>query len=161
MTEHMNQSVPISSSPTAKAKSAIQRSVVALLDELAPERVLTRAEQLPGRVEQHRTPTGCILQTTSFAVSVSWFAEPTKDAALGELHVILWRGTVTRRGQAKNEKGATIVSELVLRPIDPPAEDTLWRTTDGSRFDTVSLVAKCLSLLEGPSVVERDVIPER
>src|SRR2546428_10195094 len=116
-----------SASPTTKAKNAVQRSVTALLDELAPERVLKRVEQLPGTVEQHRTPTGCVLQAATAAVSVSWFADAGNDAVLGELHIIVWRGTVTRRGAPKSRKGATIVAELVLRPIEPPADDCIWR----------------------------------
>src|ERR687895_348346 len=87
-----------SSSPSAKAKNAVQRSVTALLDELAPERVLKRVGEVQGPVEQHRTPTGCVLQAADCAVSVSWFSEATKDSALGELHILVWRGKVARRG---------------------------------------------------------------
>jgi hypothetical protein len=147
---------PWSPSPTAKSKNAVQRSVTALLDELAPERVIRRVDHLPGPVEQHRTPTGCVLQTTTAALSVSWFTDATKDAPLGELHVILWRGTVARKGATRSRKGATIVTELVLRPIEPPADDFLWRATDGSQFDTASLAAKCLALLEGQVGVRAD-----
>lgn len=151
MTDPAKPASPWGASPTVKEKNAVQRSVTALLDELAPERVLKRVDHLPGPVEQHRTPTGCILQTTASAVSVSWFAEPGTDAPLGELHVILWSGTVARRGMASDRKGARIVSELVLRPIEPPSEDCVWQATDGSRYDTASLAARCLSLLAGTS----------
>ena len=42
-----------------------------------------------------------------------------------------------------------MVADLVLRPIEPPAADAcLWEATDGSRYDTASLAAKCLALLE-------------
>jgi hypothetical protein len=134
--------------PTAKAKSVVQRSVTGLLDELAPERIVRRVDQLPGPVEQYRTPTGCVLQTAAFALSVSWFAEGTKEAPLGELHVILWRGTVARRGATRSRKGATIISELILRPIEPATEDCVWRAADGSQFDTASVAARCIALLE-------------
>jgi hypothetical protein len=110
--------------------------------------VLKRVEQMPGPVEQHRTPTGCVLQAAAAAVSVSWFADAGDDAVLGELHVIAWRGTVTRRGAPRSRKGATIVAELVLRPIEPPADDCLWQATDGTQYDTASLAVKCLALLE-------------
>ena len=134
-------------SPSAKARNAVQRSVTALLDELAPERVLKRVEQLPGPVEQHRTPTGCVLQAAAAAVSVSWFPDAGHEAPLGELHVVVWRGTVTRRGVSRSRKGATTVAELVLRPIEPPVDDCVWQATDGTRYDTASLAAKCLALL--------------
>ncbi len=135
-------------SPSAKAKNAVQRSVTALLDELAPERVLKRVEQLEGSVEQHRTPTGCVLQAANAAVSVSWFAEPANNAAFGELHVVVWRGTVTRRGAPRSRKGAMEVAEIILRPIAPPTEECLWQATDGTRYDTAALASKCLALLE-------------
>jgi hypothetical protein len=141
-----------SPAPSAKARAAVQRSVTALLDELAPERVLKRIGRFEGRVEQHRTPTGCVLQAADCAVSVSWFADATKDAALGELHVVVWRGKVARRGAVRSPKGATIIADLVLRPIEPPADDCLWQTTDGTRYDTASLAAKCLALLEAQIV---------
>ena len=135
-------------SPTTKAKNAVQRSVTALLDELAPERVLKRVEALKGPVEQHRTPNGCVLEAATAAVSVSWFAEPSNDAAFGELHVVVWRGKVARRGAAQSRKGATIVAELVVRPIEPPSNECLWQGPDGAQYDTASLAAKCLALLE-------------
>ncbi len=148
MKDSTKPTVPWSASPSAKAKNAVRRSVTALLDELAPERVLTRVDHLPGTIEQHRTPNGCVLQTTSSALSVSWHVDAGKDAALGELHVILWRGVVARRGQTRDRKGATIISELVLRPIEPLTDDCRWQASDGSQYDSSSLAARCLSLLE-------------
>jgi len=148
-------SSPWTGSPTAKARNAVQRSVTALLDELAPDRVLKRIERAPGSIEQYRTPTGCILQAAGAAVSVSWFAEATKDAALGELRVIVWRGTVTRRGGPRIPKGATIVADIVLRPIEPPEAECLWRAADGTQYNTAGLAAKCLALLEEQLGVSR------
>jgi len=138
-----------SSSASAKAKTAVQRSVTALLDDLAPERVLTRVERVPGAVEQHRTPTGCVLQAADCAVSVSWFAAAEEDSPLGELHVLVWQGKVTRRGASPVPKGAKVIADMVLRPIQPAQEDAcVWLGPDGTRYDTASLTAKCLSLLE-------------
>ena len=137
-----------STSPSAKTKNVVQRSVTALLDALAPERVLKRVDQLKGSIEQHRTPTGCVLQATDAAVSVSWFADATEDAALGELHILVWRGKVARRGSPRSAKNATLVTELVLRPIEPPTDDAIWLATDGTRYDTASLAAHTVSLLE-------------
>ena len=149
MTDSSNpKALQWSASPSAKAKSAVQRSVTQLLDELAPERVLTRVTELRGSILQYRTPTGCVLQAADCAVSVSWFADATDEAVLGELHVLVWRGKVARRGNARPPKGATTVAHLVLRPIEPPADECLWQATDGSRYDTTSLAAKCLALLQ-------------
>jgi len=149
MTDSANgRALQWNASASAKAKNAVQRSVTELLDELAPERVLKRVGELKGPVEQHRTPTGCVLQAADCAVSVSWFAEATEEAALGELHVVVWRGKVTRRGHARPAKGAEMVADLILRPIAPPADARLWQGSDGTRYDTASLAARCLALLE-------------
>ena len=107
---------------------------------------MTRGEQIRLPIEQHRTPTGCVLQAPSAAVSVSWFAEAAPDAELGELHVIVWRGTVSRRGSRPER--ATMVKELVLRPIERPLIDCLWRAADGTEYDTSALAAHCVALLE-------------
>ena len=139
-------------SPTTKTRNAIARSVTALLDALAPERAIKRIDELKGSVEQHRTPTGCVLQAASCAVSVSWFPAATEGAALGELDILVWRGKVARRGVPRSPKNATLVTELVLRPIDPPAEDLLWRAADGTQYDTASLAAHTLSMLEAQIV---------
>lgn len=134
--------------PTYKEKGAVQRSVNALLDRLAPEKSLTRGERLPSAVEHHRSPNGCVLQGPEGAVSVSWHADESSGATLGELHIIAWRGVVARRGATRNTKGATIESEMSLGPIEPPEGEDIWRATDGSKYSTVSLAAKCMALLQ-------------
>ena len=135
-------------SPTAKEKNAVQRAVTALLDELAPERVIKRGDRAAMAVEQHRTPNGCVLQAAKAAVSVSWFPEAADDALFGELHIVVWDGVVSRRGSPKRPEGATITKELVLRPVERPRDDTVWRATDGSTYDTATLAAHCLALLQ-------------
>lgn len=134
--------------PTAKERNAVQRAVTALLDELAPERVVSRGERIAVPVEQHRTPNGCVLQAPSVAVSVSWFPDADDDAALGELDVVVWRGVVSRRGAPPRREGATITGELVLRPVESSSGGFVWRAADGKTYDTDALAAKCLSLLE-------------
>ena len=134
---------------TAKEKHAVQRAVDQLLDALAPERTLARADRPGvGTIERHRTPTGCVLQAPTAAVSVSWFADAANDATLGELHIVVWRGVVTRRGTAPRPGGATVVGELVVRPAERPSEDALWRAADGTSYDTDALAARCHELLQ-------------
>lgn len=146
-----------STSPSAKTRNVVQRSVTALLDALAPERVLKRVDYLEGSVEQHRTPTGCVLQAAGCAVTVSWFADASKDSPFGELHILVWRGKVARRGAASGAKNATLITELVLHPIEPPADDCIWQATDGGRYDTASLAAHVLSLLEAQIVADNNL----
>jgi hypothetical protein len=148
MDEPSKPLAPWTASRSAKEKNVVQRAVTALLNQLAPERVLKRGDQLHAGVEQHRTPNGCVLQAPTAAVSVSWFSQAGKDAPLGELHVIVWSGTVSRRGRSANPEGAKVVKELVLRPIEVPVGEFAWRAADGSEFDTASLAARCIALLE-------------
>jgi hypothetical protein len=133
---------------TAKAKNAVQRAVTALLDELAPERVLKRSEQLTAAIEQHRTPSGCVLQAPSAAVSVSWFPGAGNDPVMGELRLVVWRGVVSRRGTPRQRQGATVVSETVFRPIEHRSTDCIWRAEDGTEYDTATLAALCTRLLD-------------
>jgi hypothetical protein len=148
MDQSNNPITPWTASRSAKEKNIVQRAVTALLDQLAPERVLKRDDKLRGSIEQHRTPKGCVLQAPNAAVSVSWFVDAGKQAPLGELHVIVWSGTVSRRGAAANPEGAKVVKELVLRPIEAPVSDLVWRAMDGTEFDTAGLAARCIALLE-------------
>ena len=138
-----------SNSPSTKSKNTVQRSVTALLDSLAPEPLIKQVDRplVPGSVDRHRTPSGCVLQAAECAVSVSWFPAATDVAALGELHVLTWSGKVARRGVPRSLKHATLLSELVLRPIEPPVDDCIWSGA-GVRYDTSSLAARVLSLLE-------------
>ena len=137
-----------STSPTAKEKSSIQRSVTQLLDMLAPERVPKRGETVHRRIEQHRTPTGCVLQAESAAVSVSWFAD-NRGRTLGELHVNVWDGVVSRGGSSHRKAvKAAVVTELVLYPNTSSLDGRVWRSDDGRELDTQALAAHCLALLE-------------
>lgn len=136
-------------SPSAKERNEVQRSVTQLLDALAPERVLKRGDLLQGPIEQHRTPVGCVLQAKAAAVSVSWFLDARAHATLGELHVNVWRGVVSRGGSSYRKPAkATLITELVLRPIAKSLDDCVWRADDGREFDTAALAAHCIELLE-------------
>ena len=134
--------------PTAKEKNSVQRAVNALLDTLAPERTTTRADRAPVPVEQHRTPMGCVLQAPTAALSVRWFPDTSNDAAFGELHVVIWRGVVSRRGSAPTPDGASVVREISLRPVDQTSEACAWRAANGTTYNVTELAEHCLALLK-------------
>jgi hypothetical protein len=138
---------PWSGESTMKTRSAIQRSVNALLDELAPQRVLKRADEAQGPIQQYRAPSGCVLQAATCAVSISWFADATPESAFGELHIRVWQGTVTRRGGHRGAHNAVMLSELVLRPIETQLYSGLWGAADGTKYDSTMVAAKCSGLL--------------
>jgi hypothetical protein len=134
--------------PTLKERNAVQRSVDRLLDELAPEKALRRGESPALPVEAHRTPSGCVLQAPAVALSVSWFADATEDTTLGELQIVVWSGTVARRGMARPAQNAVVASELALHPLVNASLESVWLASDGRTFDSVALAAHCLALLE-------------
>jgi len=79
---------------------------------------------------------------------VSWFAGSPSEKTLGELHIVVWRGTLSQRGSASRHKGATIVQEFVFLPIEKPTDAKVWRRTDGPEFDTPAVAEFCLALLK-------------
>lgn len=132
----------------SKAKNTVQRMVTALLDELAPERVLKRGEELRVAVEQHRTPNGCVLQAENAALSVSWFTGSGNDPLLGELRIVVWRGVVTRRGAPRRKEGATVVREVVCKPIEDAPTERVWRDSAGAEYSTIEMARLCTKLLD-------------
>jgi hypothetical protein len=135
--------------PTStKERNAVQRSITKLLDALAPERATTRSERAPTQIEPYRTPSGCVLQAPTAALSVSWFPAGASSSDLGELHVVLWRGGVTRRGGGVPRESASVIREWTLRPVEPSPDGTRWREdSDGVVYDIPGLAAHCLTLL--------------
>jgi hypothetical protein len=134
--------------PTVKARNAAQQEVSRLLDTLAPERAAHRMGAKANEVERFRTPRGCVLQAKDGAVTVSWFPDSAQGAELGELQVVMWRGTVSHPGSSKRTAGAQAEEEMVLRPVDRGAGDIQWRATDGSSYSTEALAAHCTTALE-------------
>ena len=131
-----------------KAKTAFRRHVTELLDALAPEKVLGKADPAKLRIEEHRTPDGCVLQGPDAALQVSWY--PEKDDAPASLNVVVWNGVVSRRG-APRRGGATVVFEETYSPVDAATDDKVWKRADETLVDTPSLAEHCLALLEKQS----------
>jgi hypothetical protein len=119
-----------------------------LLDELAPERANPRAVVRGASTQQHRTPNGCILQAEAAALSVTWYAEATDQDRVGELQIVLWRGVVSRRGSAQKRTAPEVIRQEVLNPIEQPADESVWRSRDGTVYSTAALAAHCLRLLD-------------
>jgi hypothetical protein len=142
--------------PTYQARGSVKRAVDRLLDALAPERVVSRAPQLPVPVERHRTPRGCVLQAAAAAVSVTWFPDAATEATHGELQVTAWQGVVSRPGSAHRAPGgAAVARELTLVPVEGGPDGWQWRAGDGTLYDTDALVAYCAALLEEQVVASR------
>jgi hypothetical protein len=134
--------------PTVKARNAVQQEVGRLLDALAPERAAHRVGTKTNDVERYRAPRGCVLQTATGAVTVSWFPDSAQGAELGELQVVAWRGTVSHPGSSRRTSGAQLVEEMVLRPGESRMGGMEWRAADGTTYSTEALAAHCETLLE-------------
>ena len=133
---------------TSKERNAVQRSVTKLLDLLAPERATTRADRAPVQVEPYRTPSGCVLQAPTAALSVTWFPAGASDPDLGQLNVVLWRGGVTRRGGGIPRESASVIREWTLRPVELSPDAPRWRDEgDGVEYDIQGLADHCRALL--------------
>ncbi|HXT14922.1 MAG TPA: hypothetical protein VN706_04790 [Gemmatimonadaceae bacterium] len=134
--------------PTSKEKNAVQREVGRLLDELAPERTSAHAGRSMEAIQRHRTPTGCILQGANAALSVTWYVDAAERGRVGELQIVLWRGIVSRRGSGKTPEPAEVVRQEVVNPVERPTDECIWRSDDGTGYDTTGLIAHCVMLLE-------------
>lgn len=131
--------------PTTKQRTAIQKEVTRLVDELAPVRAPARPGAVLPAVQCHRLPRGCVLQGATRAVSVSWFPASPSESTLGELQLVTWKGTVSLPGSASRRSGATTTEEIVLAPVETAGT---WRWQGGGMsLTTEELVARCLEIL--------------
>jgi hypothetical protein len=132
--------------PTTKQRTAVQREVTRLVDELAPVRAPARPGAILPAVVCHRLPRGCVLQGAARAVSVSWFPASASESSLGELQLVTWKGTVSLPGSTARRSGATMVEEIVLVPVE--TEGGVWRWQgSGTDLTTDDVVARCLNIL--------------
>ena len=138
--------------PTSKQRTSVQKEVTRLVDALAPVRAPVRPGAATPAIQCHRLPRGCVLPGATTAVSVSWFAAAPSENSLGELQFVTWRGTVSLPGSAMRRSGATMLSELVLVPVEVETGDWRWRTDD-QLLTTDELVARCHDMLADPAVV--------
>lgn len=130
---------------TVKQRTAVQREVVRLLDDLAPERPPPRADAHGAGVRAYRWPGRCILQGDARAVSVSWFPGSADEHSLGEVLVIAWNGTVSLPGSARRAgEQAEAVTSLVLHPVEAEEGRWTWEAEDGdTSLATGALAAYC------------------
>lgn len=134
---------------SSKQRAAVQREVVRLLDNLAPERSPQRREPVDAAVSAHRWPARCILQGAHTAVSVSWFpARPAEDA-LGEILVIAWNGTVSVPGITHSNRAPEATRTVTLLPVEQDGGDFKWREAVGDDLiPTADVALYCRSLLD-------------
>lgn len=134
---------------TSKQRAAVQREVVRLLDELAPERSPQRREASSSPIAAHRWPGRCILQGESTAVSVSWFPARPAEEALGEMLVIAWDGVIAVPGAARRANATPVArATRTLRPREGDDGDWLWLEGDAEPMPTEELVSLCRRLVE-------------
>ena len=131
---------------TTKQRAAVQREVLRLLDDLAPERPPPRHDAPASGVRAYRWPGRCILQGEGHAISVSWFPGGLDDGSLGEMLVIAWDGVVSLPGSGRRTaERAEAVQSLLLHPEETPAGAWSWRAekNDTPAFGTSELASFC------------------
>jgi hypothetical protein len=140
---------PYGAEHVLKRRASVQRDVARILDELAPERPPARHDAPTPTIRRHRSPGRCILQGAWRAVSVSWFPGLAGDDSMGELVVIVWRGTVSLPGSANRARTAAEPMEtLVLRPVGSASGAWAWHSQgDASQYAADAVAAHCLTLL--------------
>ena len=128
-----------------KQRAAVQREVLRLLDDLAPERPPPRHEAPTAAVRAYRWPGRCILQGDGHAISVSWFPGGADDGTLGEVMVIAWDGVVSLPGSGRRAvEQAQAVRSLLLHPEETPAGGWEWRSEqEATAFGTAALASFC------------------
>ena len=133
-----------------KQRASIQREVLRLLDDLAPERPPPRHEAPSTAVRAYRWPSRCILQGESHAISVSWFPGGVDDGSLGEMMVIAWDGVVSLPGSGRRiAEQAQAVRSLLLHPEETSGGGWEWRSEQGATaFGTAALAMYCREQLE-------------
>lgn len=138
--------------PTVAQRTSAQQAVARLFELLVPQRPPTRRDAPDAAIQRHRSPTGCILQGATQAVSVSWFADSVHDLTLGELQLITWRGQVARPGAARRPgvgAVATPLTQEAFTPVDGGAgTGWVWKDASGALHDAAALAARCEALLE-------------
>ncbi|HEX5832035.1 MAG TPA: hypothetical protein VFY16_13725 [Gemmatimonadaceae bacterium] len=135
---------------TTRQRTAVQREVTRLLDELAPERPPARRDAPAPEVKLHRAPGRCILQAAATAVSVSWFPARRDEDTLGEMLVISWRGVVSVPGAARSTQAEPVpLDTLLLHPVESDDGAWQWRPEDGRPvLETSALACYCRGLLQ-------------
>ena len=143
--------------PTAAQRTGAQHAVARLFDALAPQKPPARRDGPAPAIQRHRSPSGCILQAATRAVTVSWFPASTNDTALGELQLVTWRGTVSRPGSARPAAGGAVVDQQETFALLPGTvgaitattrDDWFWRAADGTMYDAQAFAARCHALLD-------------
>ena len=133
---------------TSKQRAAVQREVVRLLGELAPERPPQRRETAGAAVSVHRWPARCILQGEDTAVSVSWFPARPAEEALGEILVIAWDGVIAVPGAPPQGHVAPQARQsITLLPVEQEDGDFKWRQED-ALLHMDAVVSYCRGLLQ-------------
>lgn len=140
-----------------KAVAACTREFVRLGRE-----VVDGVAALPGPAAEEKavirqSPERCIVQLGPVALTLAWLRSTHDSIAMGELLVIVWRGSVAPRTKHQPERpvagpaplGATPLWEQVLTPAGDSEATWAWqaRATDVGRCSSSQLATRCVEQL--------------
>ena len=149
-----------------KALAACAREFVRLSKE-----VVDGVAALPGATPEEKavirqSPDRCIVQLGPVALTLAWLRSTHDSVAMGELLVIVWRGSVAPRNRHEPERraagpaplGATQLWEQVLTPVGDSEANWGWqpRGAEGERCSSTELAVRCLDQLRVAYLEGRD-----
>lgn len=152
-----------------KAVAACTREFVRLCRE-----VLDGVQALPSATPEEKavirqSPDRCIVQLGPVALTVAWLRGTHDSVAMGELLVIVWRGSVAPRTKHQPERratgpaplAATSLWEEVLTPVAENEASWGWqpRGTESGQCSSSELATRCLERLNAAYVEGREPLP--
>jgi hypothetical protein len=154
-----------------KAVAACTREFVRLCRE-----VLDGVEALPGATPEEKavvrqSPDRCIVQLGPVALTLAWLRGTHDSVAMGELLVIVWRGSVAPRTKHQPERrvtgpvplAATSLWEQVLTPMAESEASWAWqpRGTEVAGCSSSELATRCVGRLSVAYLEGREVPPSQ
>ena len=153
---------------SSRAYAACTRELARLSDE-----VLRGLATMGGPIQEEkaivrRSPERCIVQLGPVALTIGWLRSNNDSVALGELLVIVWRGSVAPRKDHNPERpskgpaalGATALWEQVLSAVGESEQTWGWHPPgqEIERCSSIELAERCVSRLRA-AYMESVVVP--
>jgi hypothetical protein len=143
---------------SSRAYAACTRELARLSDEVLRVVALLGSPMQDEKPTIRRSPDRCIVQLGPVALTVAWLRANNDSIALGELLVIVWRGSVAPRKDHNPERpskgpaplGATPLWEQVLTAVGESEQTWGWHPPGAEieRCSSIELAERCVGRLQ-------------